>query len=110
MRVSRHVRAHPLPGRPLFVKYNDLLRGFGRALEGCRGNKYVTTTHAINSCIVKCSKLTQATIVYRGVSGGVLPQSFWKANQQGVRGGIEAAFVRAMPTAQPSSRCAQPAG
>jgi hypothetical protein len=69
-----------LPSR--FVKYNDLLRGFGGALEGCNGNKYVTTTHVINSAIVKASKLTMATKVYRGVAGGVLPASFWRPNAQ----------------------------
>ena len=63
-----------LPGR--FVKYNDLLRGFGPALEGCKGNHYVTTTHVINSAIVKSSKLTKARKVYRGVTGGMLPESF----------------------------------
>ena len=73
-------------------RYNDLLRGFG-AHKDCKGNTYVTTTHAINSCIVKNSKLTKAMKVFRGVSGGMLPKSFWEANDQGVRGGIEAAFM-----------------
>ena len=76
-----------------FVKYNDLLRGFGNALEGCKGNCYVTTTHVINSVIVKSSKLTKATKVYRGVAGCVLPESFWRANKHGVKGGIENAFM-----------------
>ena len=83
--------AQHLPCR--FVKYNDLLRGFGPALEGCRGNRYVTTTHVINSAIVKVSKLTTATKVYRGVAGGVLPESFWRANEHGVKGGVENAFM-----------------
>ena len=107
---------------PMFVKYNDLLRGFGPALAGCKGNCYVTTTHAINSVIKKCAKLTVAAKVYRGVAGGeksvpspprcrlrapptlpppppltfptgTLPSSFWKPNAQGVRGGIESAFM-----------------
>lgn len=77
----------------MFVKYNDLLRGFGAALAGCKGNRYVTTTHAINSCIVKASKLTKAAKVYRGMAGGVMPESFWEPNAQGVRGGIESAFM-----------------
>ena len=34
--------------------------------------------HAINSVIVKSSKLTKAAKVYRGVAGGRLPDSFWK--------------------------------
>ena len=78
---------------PMFVKYNDLLRGFGPALEGCLGNTYVTTTHAINSCIFKIGKLTAACKVYRGVSGGVLPDSFLVPNHFNVRGGIESAFM-----------------
>ena len=75
----------------------------------------------INSVIVKSSKLTRATKVYRGIAGGVLPDSFWEANArecsgpqtqpessprlparaerirpccaEGVRGGIESAFM-----------------
>eukprot|EP00966_Prymnesium_polylepis_P046550 1078766-Prymnesium_polylepis.1 len=73
----------------MFVKYNDLLRGFGPALVGCKDNTYTTTMHVINSVIVKSSKLTKARKVYRGVGGGVLPSSFWQANEQGVKGGIE---------------------
>ena len=77
----------------MFVKYNDLLRGFGDALEGCKSNRYVTTTHVINSVIVKSSKLTKARTVYRGVAGGVLPENFWRGNKQGVKGGVENAFM-----------------
>ena len=76
-----------------FVKYNDTLRGFGPALAGCKGNRYVTTTHVINSVIVKASKLTKVAKVYRGVAGGVLPERFWTPNEQGVRGGVEKAFL-----------------
>ena len=43
----------------------------------------------LNSLIVKCSKLTKAVRVYRGMSRGVLPQSFWDENEHGVRGGVE---------------------
>ena len=53
----------------------------------------MTTCHVINSVIVKCSKLTQAAKVFRGVAGGVLPNEFWTPNAQGVRGGIEGAFM-----------------
>ena len=58
-----------------------------------KANLYTTTMHAINSSIVKLSKLTYACKVYRGISGRVLPEQFWKANEYGVRGGIEAAFM-----------------
>ena len=56
-------------------------------------NKYTTTLHAINSAIVKLSKLTYASKVYRGIHNRVLPKQFWEANEYGVRGGIEAAFM-----------------
>ena len=98
----------------MFEKYNARARGFGRVFDGCKGNGCarlaprtlcaagallvtpltrvlvhswadVTTTHAINSCIVKAAKLTEASRVYRGVAGGVLPDSFWEPNAQGVR-------------------------
>ena len=47
----------------------------------------------INSVIVKSSKLTRATKVYRGIAGGLLPDRFWEANEQGVKGGIESALM-----------------
>jgi hypothetical protein len=56
-------------------------------------NTYTTTLHAINSSIVKLGKLTVATKVFRGISGRVLPKEFWEANEFGVKGGIESAFM-----------------
>lgn len=50
-------------------------------------------SHSINSAIIKLSKLTHASPVYRGVGGRVLPPSFWKPNAYGVRGGIDPAFL-----------------
>ena len=55
----------------------------------CKGNLYTTTIHAINSLIVKASKLTKAARVYRGVGNGLLPQAFWEPNAEGARGGVE---------------------
>eukprot|EP00962_Isochrysis_galbana_P052901 scaffold24379_cov122-Isochrysis_galbana.AAC.1 len=93
---------------PLYIKYNSVLRGcresdppglrepFKKLCGGPQGEKhnlYTTTLHVINSCIVKLSKLTKATPVYRGLAGKSLPDSFWTANDFGVRGGIEAAFM-----------------
>ena len=49
--------------------------------------------HVLNSAVVKCSKLTRAAPVYRGSARGVLPESFWAKNAQGVRGGVDAAFM-----------------
>jgi hypothetical protein len=58
-----------------------------------RINKYTTTLHAINSAIVKLSKLTKASTVYRGVHDVVLPDQFWTPNKYGVRGGIDSGFL-----------------
>jgi NLR family CARD domain-containing protein 3 len=55
-------------------------------------NSYTTTIHAINSCVLKASKLTTDSIVYRGFAGASLPQSFWEVNETGVRGGVEFGF------------------
>lgn len=86
---------------PCFVKYNSVLRGlqssipfFRNSMETlCKGNKYTTTMHVINSAVVKLSKLTFASEVYRGVSGGRLPHHFRHADVYGVRGGIDPAFM-----------------
>ena len=85
---------------PVFdLQYNAVLRGlqldFAKASYEtlCMGNKYTTTLHAINSAVVKLSKLTVATRVYRGVSGGRLPSSFRVPNAFNVRGGIDCAFM-----------------
>ncbi|KAL1515285.1 hypothetical protein AB1Y20_001928 [Prymnesium parvum] len=105
---------------PMFVKYNAVLRGL--QLHSCRSlfvklccsasvankfeakainfddamqqaNLYSTTILAINSAVVKLSKLTKAATVFRGVSGGELPASFYQPNEFNVRGGVEAAFM-----------------
>ena len=84
-----------------FVKYNGVLRGLGNAVPFleremvrlCTDNRYVTTLHAINSLVVKVGKVTRADKVYRGISGALLPDEFWAANEHGVRGGVEAAFM-----------------
>lgn len=85
---------------PMFLKYNAVLRSRTQvpplvaAREALtKGNDYVTTQHAVNSAIIKLGKLTRAEKVYRGVSGGLLPDSFWRPNEIGVRGGIEYAFM-----------------
>ena len=48
---------------------------------------------AINSAIVKLSKLTVASKVYRGVHDFVLPDQFWTPNEYAVRGGVEGGFT-----------------
>ena len=66
----------------LIKQYKDL----------CQGNAYVSTIHAINSCVIKLSKLTQAVKVWRGFKGATLPKQFFEPNETGVRGGIEYGF------------------
>jgi len=108
---------------PLFVKYNAVLRGVqqganaylrSRYLELCameevferhksgdlsweaatkRANGYTTTIHAINSCIVKSSKLTKACKVYRGIREMALPKKFYTRNAFNVAGGVEPGFM-----------------
>ena len=98
--------AAPTPMQ-MYLKYNAVLRGvqfeFARpAYEAlCQGNRYTTTLHAINSAIIKLSKLTAAGKVYRGVSGGVLPESCRKPNAHGVKGGVECGFMSTRCAAQP---------
>ena len=110
---------------PMFVKYNAVLRGlrleFARYgfLELCAGddtalrftkgelnfeeavaskaNLYPTTLLAINSSILKLSKLTVACQVFRGVGDGRLPPSFIEKNKFLVRGGVECAFMSTTP-------------
>ena len=117
--VLAHLRGAP---SPLGCRYNGVLRGLDsgvdflvcKMVELCCStdvaaeykdrtmayeevrplvNRYTTTLHCINSAIVKLAKLTKATKVYRGVSGMGLPGDFWTANEFGVKGGIEAAFL-----------------
>ena len=57
------------------------------------GNTYTTTLHCINSSIIKLSKLTKVAKVYRGVSGGVLPDACRVGNAYNVKGGVEGGFV-----------------
>ena len=89
-----------------YMKYNIVLRGLadlnrngktGRMArmfdELCEGNKYANTLHALSSSIVKLSKLTKCTRVYRGLSGGVLPREFWELDSHGAQGGVEFAFL-----------------
>ena len=58
----------------------------------CHGNNYVSTIHAINSCVIKLSKLTVAGKVWRGVCYGKLPDRFWTPSSEGICGGVEYGF------------------
>ncbi len=99
--VMAELAAARLYTGPMFLKYNSVLRGEGVG-EGpladslrklCRGNRYTTTLHLISSAVVKLSRLTRATVVYRGVAGGELPRAFIEEDEHAIRGGIELAFM-----------------
>ena len=84
---------------PMYHKYNHVLRSkSGNPFicdmykKMCKDNVYATTIHAINSLIIKVSKLTIAGKVYRGFCYAKLPDSFWTRNSEGVRCGIEYGF------------------
>ena len=55
-------------------------------------HKYAATIHAINSGVIKLSKLTVVGCIYRGMAGTRLPSQFWKQDAAGVTGGTEFAF------------------
>lgn len=88
-----------LYGGPMFGKYSAVLRSYGdsevfrdRFEKICKGNRYVTTLHAFNSAIIKLSKTTPVSSVYRCIRDVVLPRSFWEPNDMGVRGCVEFSF------------------
>jgi hypothetical protein len=98
--MHSHLRAVAvITSGPMYEKYNAVLRaGTGvKALTEkwhalTQGNKYTTTLHVINSCVVKLSKLTKAEKVYCGIADSVLPDEFWKPSEFGVCGGVEFGF------------------
>ena len=55
-------------------------------------NTYTTTIHAINSVIVKMSRLSKIKPLYRGWTDATLPKSFFEADGMGVKGGVEYGF------------------
>ena len=60
-------------------------------------NKYPTTIHSINSCVLSLSKLTKAGCVYRGLAGATLPESFFRKDDDHLSGGIEYGFTSTTP-------------
>ena len=85
---------------PMFTKYNGVLRAHSKIPffvseneRRCRGNSYGTTIHAINSCVLKLSKLQRVQKVYRGMASMALPDQFLRADKfTGVTGGVEFGF------------------
>ena len=86
---------------PMYMKYNTVLRAQAKSGEYmrnlfaklCMGNHYPTTIHAINSCVLKLSKLMCAETVWRGFSGATLPDDFFRHNEFGWAGGVELGFT-----------------
>ena len=86
---------------PCFMKYNTVLRGvhgkvpfFQACFEKlCLGNRYVTTLHVIASALSKLALLGRCETVYRGMSGGELPETFRRADASRFKGGVEFGFM-----------------
>ena len=101
-----------IPSAQVFVKYNAVLRGLRSDVLFLRNsmvslccskevvakfkaneisievavtsvNRYPNTLHAINSAVVKASKLSKARKIYRGIAGMALPKEFWEPNEYG---------------------------
>ena len=81
---------------PLFMVYNGVLRsmasggvvkfGFPKHLIGTSvAGKFTTTLHAINSGVIKMSRIQPKCGVYRGMNGMRLPRSFVQPDVFGVR-------------------------
>lgn len=65
---------------------------FVRSAQACRGNRYPATLITLTKAVIKLGKIEKAGCVYRA-PGGALPRSFWAKSDEGVQGGIEAAFM-----------------
>jgi hypothetical protein len=94
----------------MYVWYNDVLRNIGTPKGKVRQDlthvvkwkaaaaendktPFATTIHVLNSAIIKLSRAQKAERVYRGTTGGRLPEKFWTPNHDNVRGGIEMGFM-----------------
>ena len=56
--------------------------------------RYPTTLHVINTALNILASLSKCQNVYRGVSGGVLPESFVVPNEvDNFKGGVEYGFM-----------------
>eukprot|EP00961_Rhodomonas_salina_P150518 2027320-Rhodomonas_salina.3 len=78
---------------PPFMKINGILRDRD---VGAKGNLYVCTIFAAISGMMKIagvSPIPEGRVVYRGQRGMRLPKRFWRGDAQGVKGGVEFAFL-----------------
>ena len=84
---------------PCFMLYNGVLRSkssggivptWGGPLAGLdTRDRFTTTIHAINSGVIKLSRLQPACPIFRGVANMKLPQSFSIPNALNIRAGVE---------------------
>jgi hypothetical protein len=86
--ILRYPTAEQVPPRISFLfQFAKLEKG--KSLKDC----FVTTTHAISSCVTILAREQPAIKVYRGLAGGVLPEQFWKADAFNVKGGVDSGFL-----------------
>ena len=80
---------------PMFEKYNVVLRSataaiFRKMMEELQltDNRYETTIHLLSAAVIKLSKLTSVSTVYRA-PGRAMPPEFWRHALDGLAGVIE---------------------
>ena len=91
-------------------EHHNTKRGLYAGFPGhTDGNLYTTTLHVINSTVLKLGKLTQARVVYRGISFRTLPKQMLKKDEASLtRGGIEYGFTSCSTSKQEAENYAQP--
>jgi hypothetical protein len=96
----------------MYLWYNNILRYLHDTSGGYQpdmvkglklAGEFVTTTHAINSCILVQSRQQVACKVWRGVKGGVLPKQFWEMNTMGVKGATQGSMCLVNDTSHVSA-------
>jgi len=91
---------------PMGVKYNKMIRShtaghregqewrLDEEHELCRGNKYPTTMHVIQSTISKLGKINPNEKGYKGFHNYILPEWFWTNHLDlKAKGGVEGGFM-----------------
>jgi len=86
---------------PLFVKMNGSLRAASgkfpaNMTQHLKGNTYTNLIYACNSLIRKFSQISnipKGRVVYRGLSGVLLPECFEECEEGGGRGGVDFGFL-----------------
>ena len=63
------------------VKYKLCVKEGDTYVWSLAPKRYATTIHAINSAVIKLSKLQVARPVYRGSTRALLPPAFWEEDK-----------------------------